>query len=195
MLYAKRYYVRNLLPKKLGDVSMTFALSVRSAVIWLHDSFNHIHIRPYDGDTCDGVELLAYPSKYKIDRAVNILKKWGNSGYRYGQKQAINGASGQVDATVSAIFYYAAFFLNYTKEPVSPQQRHTITGALMMATKSMEKDHRYRMKSKAKIVNSLINTLTDAHAECKSLKAGWKNHIANEFPYVKEETWILESGL
>lgn len=182
MLHAKWYYVMNILSKKLDDASMKlddasmlFMLNVRPAVTWLHDSFNFIHIYAYDGDTRDGVRFHLNPSKYKMNKAINILRK-------YGRKQAINGANGQIDEKVSAIFYYAALLLHSTNEHYfSSRQREIIKKVLVTAERGMEADHRYRMKSNAGILDSLVDTLANANAERRTLKAGWKNHLANAF--------------
>lgn len=187
MLYAKRFYIRNMLSKKLDSWSMALTHSMRPGVVWLHNNFNNTFMRRPVGDNdaefnyrleANPAEFI--PTKYKVDKATRILRE-------HAMKSAINGVSGQIDEKVTAIFYYTAFFLRQVNalciaERISYSftkvQRATVNKVLITTEQDMEKDHKTRMGVNAAILDTLIDTLADAHAERRLLKVAWENHVA-----------------
>jgi len=192
MLHAKERYIKHLVPRQKEAGSFTFMRP--PTVDWLHDSFNKHHMRrprtPEERvkNKFDGVVFTDCPSKYKVNKAIHTLK-------RHAMEPAINGINGLIDGRTTAIFYYAALILDHydtgaSEYKISPRLRCDIHRVLVIAARGMEKDHERRIEVNAGILDTLIDTLADAHAERRVLTADWKSYVdarTNNFPYEKDK--------
>ncbi len=182
MLHAKKEYIKHMVPREKGATKLTVGLP--SDALWLHNRFNRDCLQRAPKETFNGVRVIDCPSKYKVDKAVRILK-------RYAMVPAISRISKEVDAETSAVFYYAALILEYadggtSMYEISPGQNEIVNKALVVAESSMEKGHQWLITVGDDIVDKLIKTLVDANARCKELYADWNRHMdtrTNGSPY------------
>ena len=177
MLYAKEQYIKHMIPRQ-KDAS-SFTMGLHADIEWLHDSFNYHHFQKPIEDSKNVVEgvIIAhhnYPSKYKVNKAITILKK-------HAWVPAINGINGQIDGGASAIFYYAALLLKHADTgtamyEISPRQRCNISHVKAMAALGIMEDHINRMAEAETMLDEAIETVFGQRTVLKGLQVGLKNH-------------------
>lgn len=177
MLYAKLHYVKNMLPRNIRGMPFTAGMS--QDIVWLHDGFVKQHSRmAIHNNKTEGIIFNLCPSKYKMAKAISILKK-------YAMKPFIGGVNGKIGSEMTAVFYYAALLLSHcdtgtTIYAVSGKQRWNIHCVMKVATAGLEKDHQDRMINNDGIVDTLIDGLAEANAERRLLNSGWERHMKDK---------------
>lgn len=165
MLYAKRQYITEALKSET-------TIYVQN-INWLHNKFNRPHLIVHPDSKIEGVGCVCMPSRYKVNKALEIMVKRHKTGVIYSMN-------------CTAMFYYAAHLLllrwdKFSKELTIYDRAEYEFVELVKArcAKVIEEDHKTRMKGNAIHIDVLIDKLTIINQLRKKLEIGWEEHLRN----------------
>lgn len=174
MLYAKKRYVTDILKSEttiyVPDIN------------WLHNKFNRPHLMLHPNNKIEGVGCVWIPSRYKVNKALEIMTKRHKTDVIY-----------NMSSNITVIFYYTAHLLllrwdSFSKELTIYDRAECEFAELVKerCTEAIEKDHKIRMKGNAAHIDVLIDKLTTANQLRKKLEIGWKENTNAKHGEVKE---------